>query len=363
MKTQDSAQPAVSIDEEVLQELVGKALVDLGATWNAGLIQIGDKLGLYTALAAADVPITSTELADRTGTTERYVREWLRAQAAGGYVTYHADGDAYSMTLEQAMLFADEDSPVFLVGGFQNSAASIHAVPQLIEAFRTGEGVGWHEHNHELFEGTERFFRPAYVHNLASVWIPLLDGVEEKLTAGARVADIACGHGASTIEMAKAFPNSTFVGYDYHEASIEAARGRAADAGVDDRVRFETATAKAFNGAGYDFITTFDAFHDLGDPAGAARHVRNMLAPGGTWMLVEPYASNEVEENFTPVGRAFYAASTMACVPCSLDQEVGTALGAQAGEARLREIIGESGFSTVRLATETPFNLILEARV
>lgn len=353
---------AVSLNEDVLNELVGKGLVDVGATWHAGLVMIGDALGLYKALAATDAPLTSAELADHTETAERYVREWLRAQAAGGYVTYHPESDAYSMTAEQAMLYADDDSPAFLTGAFQVAVAALRAIPKLVEAFRTGDGVGWHEHAAGVFHGTERFFRPAYLHHLASEWIPALDGVEAKLRAGGRVADIACGHGASTIIMAQAYPEATFVGYDYHEASVAAARERAKAAGLGDRVRFEAASAKTFNGAGYDLITTFDALHDLGDPAGAAAHVRNMLAPDGTWMIVEPMAGDRVEDNLNPLGRVLYGASTMVCTPCSLDQEVGTALGAQAGEARLREVVTGSGFTRFRRATETPFNLVLEAR-
>ena len=350
------------VDEQALNELMGRALVDFGGTWHAGLAVIGDRLGLYKALADAESPLTSAELAERTGTFERYVREWLASQAAGGYVTYDPTTKRFSMTPEQAMLMADENSPAFLVGGFEVAVAGLRAVPQLEEAFRTGHGVGWHEHDSGVFSGTERFFRASYTHHLVSDWIPALEGVVAKLLAGCRVADIACGHGASTIIMAEAFPNSTFVGYDYHEASIEAARERAREAGVDDRVRFEAASATAFNGAGYDLITTFDAFHDLGDPAGAASHVLNMLAPDGTWMLVEPMAGDRLEDNLHPLGRAMYSASTMVCTGTSLDQEVGLALGAQAGEARIREVITGVGFTRVRRATETPFNLILEAR-
>ena len=352
-----------TIDTTALDEILGKAVVDFGATWNAGLVVVGDRLGLYRALAAADAPLTSVELADQTTTHERYVREWLRAQAASGYVTYHAENDRYTMTAEQALLMAREDSPVFLAGGFHAAVGALVAVPKLVEAFRSGAGIGWHEQDPAVFEGTERFYRASYSHHLVAEWIPALDGVEAKLDAGARVADIGCGHGASTLLMAQTWPDATFVGFDYHRASIVAARQRAQAAGLGDRVRFETASAKAFGGRTYDLITMFDAFHDLGDPAGAARHIRDMLHPDGTWMLVEPRAGDRVEDNLNPVGRVFYAASTMSCVPCSLEQEVGAALGAQAGEARLREIIVGSGFTRFRRATETPFNLVLEARL
>jgi 2-polyprenyl-3-methyl-5-hydroxy-6-metoxy-1,4-benzoquinol methylase len=352
----------LTIEEAALDEILGKALVDFGATWNAGLVIVGDRLGLYRALAAADAPLTPKELAARTATHERYVREWLPAQAASGFVTYRAETDRYTMTAEQALLMAQDDSPVFMAGGFHAAVGALRALPKLIEAFRSGEGIGWHEHDPALFEGTERFYRTSYSHHLVAEWIPALDGVEAKLSAGARVADVGCGHGASTILMAQTYPETTFIGFDYHDASIEAARQRSRAAGLGDRVRFETASAKSFDGRGYDLITTFDAFHDLGDPAGAARHIRDMLQPDGTWMLVEPRAGDRVEDNLNPVGRVFYAASTMACVPCSLEQEVGTALGAQAGEARLREIIMGSGFTRFRRATETPFNHIFEAR-
>ncbi|MGD8866375.1 MAG: class I SAM-dependent methyltransferase [Gemmatimonadales bacterium] len=351
------------INEAVLQALVEKALVDFGATWNAGLIIVGDRVGLYEALDASDAPLTSVELAARTATAERYVREWLRAQAAGGYITYHPETDGYSMTPEQASLMAHEDSPVFMAGGFHAAVGALRAVPKLIDAFRSGDGIGWHEHDPALFEGTERFYRASYLHHLTTDWIPALDGVEAKLHAGGRVADVGCGHGASTIIMAQAYPDASFVGYDYHEESIVAARERAQAGGVADRVRFETASAKTFNGAGYDLITTFDAFHDLGDPAGAASHIRDMLTPEGTWMLVEPRAGDRVEDNLNPLGRVFYAASTMVCTGCSLDQEVGAALGAQAGEARLHRVITGSGFTRFRRATETPFHFVLEARI
>ena len=349
------------IDEHTLHELLGRAIVDFGGADMAPLVVIGDRLGLYRALAS-DGPFSSAALAAHTGTAERYVREWLNAQAASGYVTYEASTGRYSLTPEQALLFATEDGPAFIVGAFQTALAAGRIVDRLTEAFRTGEGIGWHEHDHALFHGVERFFRSSYLGNLVQAWIPALDGVEAKLRAGARVADIGCGHGASTIIMAQAYPNSQFVGFDSHPASIEAANARARGAGVADRCRFEVAGAKDFPGTGYDLVTVFDALHDMGDPAGAARHVRSTIAPGGSWMIVEPYAGDRIEENLNPVGRAYYAASTLICTPCSLAQEVGLALGAQAGEARLRSVVQGAGFSTFRRAVQSPFNLVFEAK-
>ena len=318
------------LDEQALNQLLGRAIVDFGGANVAPLVVIGDRLGLYRALAAAG-PLTSAALAATTGTAERYVREWLNAQAASGYVTYDAESGRYSMTPEQALVFATEDGPAFIVGAFQSALAAGRIVDRLTDAFRTGEGVGWHEHDHALFHGVERFFRSSYLGNLVQTWIPALDGVEAKLREGARVADIGCGHGASTIIMAQAYPASQFVGFDSHPESIAAANARARQAGVADRCRFEVAGAKNFPGTAYDLVTVFDALHDMGDPAGAARHVLSTLAPGGSWMIVEPYAGDRVEENLNPVGRAYYAASTLICTPCSLAQEVGLALGAQAG--------------------------------
>lgn len=357
----------MEINEATLNDLLDQALVDYGAAMQAGLIVIGDRLGLYEALAEADGPLTSAELAALTGTAERYVREWLRAQAASGYVTYLADPDEpdtdrFEMTPEQALILADEDSPAFLAGAFQSAVGALDVLPQLTDAFRNGRGVGWEEHSHDLFEGVERMFRPSYLHDLVPEWIPALDGVEAKLERGAHVADVGCGYGASTIIMARAYPHSTFVGYDFHAASIETARERAEAAGVADRVRFEVASAQTFDGGPYDLVTVFDCLHDLGDPVGAAAHVRTQLAADGTWLIVEPYAADRLEDNLNPIGRASYAASTMICVPCSLDQEVGLALGAQAGETRLREVVTAGGFSRFRRVDETPFNLILEAR-
>jgi SAM-dependent methyltransferase len=352
---------APTIDADRLNEFMGKAVVDAGAAMSGVLVDIGDKLGLYKALAAAG-PMTSGELAEATGTAERYIREWLANQAAGGYIRYDPETRRYDLPPEQALALAVEDSPVFLPGLFQLIASTYRDEAKFIEAFRTGAGVGWHEHDHELFQGTERFFRPGYNANLVGSWIPALDGVEAKLQAGALVADVGCGHGASTIIMAQAYPRSRFVGSDYHPASIEAARARAEAAGVADRVSFEIAPAKAYPGSGYDLVTFFDCLHDMGDPAGAAAHVHQSLAPDGTWMMVEPYANERVEENLNPVGRVFYGASTLICTPNSLSQEVGLALGAQATEAQLRDIVLGAGFSSFRRATETPFNRVFEAR-
>ncbi|HWP93174.1 MAG TPA: class I SAM-dependent methyltransferase [Thermodesulfobacteriota bacterium] len=351
----------MAINEETLHQLLGKAIVDFGATWNAPLVVIGDKLGLYKALANFG-PLTSGELAEHTGTSERYVREWLRAQAAGGYVTYHPETDRYSLSEEQALMFADENSPAFIIGAFQSALAGTRIEPKLAKAFRTGEGIGWDEHDEGLFVGTERFFRTGYAANLVSSWIPALDGVEAKLKEGARVADVGCGHGASTVLMAQAYPNSTFIGFDFHDESIKAARKRAEEAGVSDRVNFEVASSKSYLGRNYDLVTFFDCLHDLGDPVGTAAYVLKTLKKNGTWMIVEPYAGDRVEDNLNPVGRAYYSASTLVCTPCSLDQDVGLALGAQAGEARIREVVMKGGFSRFRRATATPFNLVFEAR-
>ena len=349
------------IDEAKLEQFVGSVVGDLGATLNTALIRIGDELGLYKAMAGAG-PLTAAELAERTETAERYVREWLAAQAAGGYVAYDADSERYELPPEQAMALADEDGPAFMLGGFQMASAVLADQPKLAEAFKTGEGVGWHEHDHRLFEGVERFFRPGYRTNLVEEWIPALDGVAAKLEAGGKVADVGCGHGASTLIMAEAYPQSTFVGSDYHDGSIEAARRSAERAGAADRVSFEVAGAKEYSGDGYDLVCFFDCLHDMGDPVGALRHVRETLADDGTVMLVEPYAGDTVEDNLNPIGRVYYCASTMLCTPGSLDQEVGLALGAQAGEERLAEVAREAGFSSVRRATETPLNLVLELR-
>jgi len=343
-----------TIDEAKVQDFVFQAVGELGATLNAALVVIGDRLGLYKAMAGAGA-LTPRELADRTQTNERYVREWLNAQAAGGYVTY-ADG-RYTLPAEHAVALADENSPAFLPGAFQLMTAAVRDEPKISEAFKSGAGVGWHQHGHDLFEGCERFFRPGYQHNLTQSWIPALDGVEAKLHKGARVADVGCGHGASTLIMADAYPESGFIGFDYHAASIAAANEKA-----EGRVSFAVASAQDFPGAGYDLVTTFDCLHDMGDPVSAAHHIRNALAPDGTWLLVEPFAGDTVEENLNPVGRVYYAVSTLVCTPASLSQEVGLALGAQAGEARLRDVITAAGFTRFRRVAETPFNLVFEVR-
>jgi 2-polyprenyl-3-methyl-5-hydroxy-6-metoxy-1,4-benzoquinol methylase len=353
----------MSINEESLNQLLGKFVADFGATLHAGLVVIGESLGLYKALAQAEHPLTSAELAERTGTTERYVREWLCSQAAGGYVEYDVETQRYFLSAEQAFVLADEKSPAYLPGAFLLATSALKAVPKITEAFRTGEGFGWHQHDHGLFRGTEMFFRPGYAANLISSWIPAFDGVEDKLKLGAKVADVGCGLGASTILMAQAFPNSTFIGFDYHDKSIEMARQRAVEAGIVDRVKFEIAKAQDYPGENYDFVTFFDCLHDMGDPVGAAAHVKESLKPDGTWMIVEPFAGDSVQDNLNPVGRIYYSASTLLCTPASLSQEVGLALGAQAGEARMREVVTAGGFKQFRRATETPFNLIFEARL
>jgi SAM-dependent methyltransferase len=303
-------------------------------------------------------PLTAAELAKRTGTRERYVREWLSAQAAGGYVSYDASMGRFTLPPEQAFLLLDAD----LLGAFQLGVGSVHDEPKIADAFRTGAGVGWHEHDPGVYEGCERFFRPGYAMNLVSQWIPALDGVKTRLEAGGRIADVGCGHGASTIIMGQAFPRATITGFDYHPASIEAARRAADKAGVGDRVSFAVAPAKDYPGTGYDLVTFFDCLHDMGDPVGAARHVRKSLADGGVWMLVEPFANDRLEDNLNPVGRLYYAASTLLCTPASLSQEVGLALGAQAGERRLREVLTEAGFTGMRRVAQTPVNMVFEVR-
>jgi len=352
---------AVAIDGDKLMQFVFRAVDEVGATLNTALVVMGDRLGLYRALAGAG-PLSPAELAGRTGTAERYVREWLNAQAAGGYVEYDPDSGRYTLPPEQAVALTEPDSPAYLPGLFQTALGSLLDSPKIAEATRTGDGFGWHEHVHDVHEGCERFFRPSYNAHLISAWLPALDGVAAKLERGALVADVGCGHGASTILMAQAFPNSTFAGSDYHDGSIETARRRAQEAGVAGRVSFDTAPAAAYGGTGYDLVTMFDCLHDMGDPAGAARHVRGTLKPDGTWMIVEPYAGDRVEENLNPVGRAYYGFSTLLCTPASLSQEVGLALGAQAGEARIKDVVTAGGFTRFRRAAETPFNLVFEAR-
>jgi len=351
----------VEVDGDKLMQFVFRAVDEVGATLNAALVVMGDKLGLYRALAAGG-PQSPVELAARTATAERYVREWLNAQAAGGFVAYDPDSGHYSLPPEQAVALTDPDSPAYLPGFFQIALGSVIDSPTITERARSGDGYGWHEHVHDVHEGCERFFRPGYNANLVSQWLPALDGVTEKLHRGATVADVGCGHGSSTILMAQAFPNSRFVGSDYHDGSIETARRRAREAGVADRVSFQTASAGAYSGSGYDLVTMFDCLHDMGDPTGAARHVRSTLKPDGTWMIVEPNAGDRTEDNFNPVGRAYYGFSTLLCTPASLSQEVGLALGAQAGEARIRDVVTAGGFGRFRRAAETPFNLVFEAR-
>lgn len=352
----------MSIDEQKLNELLGRFVGDLGATLHAGSIVIGEKLGLYKAMASPGERVTAPELAKRTGTNERYVREWLNAQAASGYVEYDAAADSYFMTDEQAFVMTNEDHPAYLPGAFILATSALRAVPELTERFKTGDGFGWHEHHHDLFRGTELFFRPGYIANLISSWIPSLEDAEAKLKSGAKVADVGCGLGASTILMAQAFPASDFIGFDYHQGSIEGARERAKAAGVDGNIRFEVAASKDFPGEDYDLVTFFDCLHDMGDPVGASAHVRKALKDDGTWMIVEPFANDRPEDNHNPVGRVYYSASTMICTPASRSQEVGLGLGAQAGEARLGEVVKQGGFTRFRRATETPFNLVLEAR-
>jgi len=349
---------APAFDEAKLMELVGKCVGDFGALLSGTLVSIGDRLGLFKAIAAAG-EVTPAELAKRTGTSERYVREWLAAMAASEYITY-AGGGRFTLTPEQREAFTNEESPGYMIGGFQGMTAATRAFPKVIEAFRSGQGVGWHEHDADLFKGTERFFRPGYAANLVEAWLPALDGVVDKLKAGARVADVGCGHGASTIIMAKAFPQSQFVGFDYHAASIDAAREAAKGAGLKN-VTFDVASAKEYPGT-YDLVCHFDCLHDMGDPVGAAKRVYDSLNDGGTWLLVEPNAGDDIAQNLNPVGRVFYSASTLICTPASLAQEVGAALGAQAGEARLREVAQQAGFTRFRRATETPFNLVLEGK-
>ena len=348
------------MNEDRLNEFLGRFVGELGATVAAGAVGLGDRLGLYTGLAAG--PATAAELAERTGTDTRYVTEWLRGQAAGGYVTYEPEGERYSLTEEQAFALTDPDGPVFLPGAFQLALGALKAEPRIAEAFRSGGGLSWGDQDADVFDGCERFFRPGYAASLTSAWIPALDGVEAKLRSGASVADVGCGHGASTVLMAQAYPASRFAGSDLHEGSIERARKRAADAGVSDRVGFSVAGAQDFAGGGYDLVTTFDCVHDMGDPVGAARHVRDALAPDGTWLIVEPAAGDTVADNMNPVGRVYYSFSTFLCVPSARSQPGGYALGAQAGEAAIRQAITDAGFTRFRRAAETPFNIVYEAR-
>jgi 2-polyprenyl-3-methyl-5-hydroxy-6-metoxy-1,4-benzoquinol methylase len=350
----------MAVDETKLNEMIGKVITDIGATFHAPLVLIGEKLGLFKQLASGKMD--ADELAAGTGTAKRYVQEWLPAMASGGYVMYDAEIKKYYLTEEQTMVLADEESPAYMPGAFQAATAAIKSEPKITEAFQTGEGVGWHEHDSELFHGTERFYKPLYRTNLVQNWIPALNGVKQKLEAGAMVADVGCGYGLSTILMAQAFPQSYFEGFDYHGPSIEAARERALQAGVSDRVKFEAVAAQDLPASEYDLVTCFDCLHDMGDPAGAAETVFKSLKPDGTWMIVEPYAGDTIEQNFNPIGRLYYCASVLLCVSGSLAQDVGLALGAQAGETRLKEVVLSGGFTRFRRAAESPINIVYEAR-
>jgi 2-polyprenyl-3-methyl-5-hydroxy-6-metoxy-1,4-benzoquinol methylase len=353
--------PTEAIDGERLDEFVGRFAADLGAVLHCATVLIGDRLGLYRAMADCHW-LTADELAECTGTHLRYVREWLASQAASGYADYDPSTGRFRLTPEQAFALTSEDNPLFAPGGLQVAASTVADVALIAEAFRSGQGMAWGEHHPDLVEGTLRFFRPNYIGNLTQHWIPALDGVEAKLRSGASVADIGCGCGASTIIMARAYPASRFVGFDYHEGSIVKARQAAVDAGVAERCRFDVATAKDFQDGGYDLVTVFDALHDMGDPTGVAAHVLDTLAPGGAWMIVEPFAEDRLEDNLNPVGRIFYSASTTICLPVSRSQEVDAGLGAQAGEAKLREVVSAGGFTRFQRVAATPFNLVFEAR-
>ena len=347
------------MDQSRVEAFLGQFVTDLGATGAAGQVVIGHRLGLYASLAEG--PATPDQFAERTGCARRYLTEWLRGQAAGGYVTYDPSTGEFSLTEEQAFCLAEPNGPN-LPAAFLTVLGYLKAEPQITEAFRTGEGFGWHRHDEDVFVGVDAFFRPGYVAALVPEWIPALEGVEARLTAGGRVADLGCGLGSTSVLMAQAYPRTTVVGSDYHSESIDLARKNAAEAGVSDRVSFEVATAQNFSGTGYDLVTTFDALHDMGDPVGAARRIHQALAPDGTWLLVEPNASDRVEDNLNPVGRLYYAGSTFLCVPNGLSQPGGSALGAQAGEAAVREVVAEAGFSHFRRAAQTPFNLVYEIR-
>jgi ubiquinone/menaquinone biosynthesis C-methylase UbiE len=350
----------MAINEDKLMDFLGRFVADLGAAAAAGNVVVGDRLGLYRALA--DGPQRPAELAARTGTAPRYVEEWLRGQAAGGYVQYDPADETYSMTEEQAFALTNPDGAVYIPGAFQLALGMLRAEPQITEVFRTGEGLGWHQHDDDVFAGCERFFRPGYSANLVAGWLPALAAVEEKLRAGARVADVGCGYGASTLLMAAQYPQSTFVGSDYHGASIEQAQKRAAEAGLDDRVTFEVTSAQSFDSGPYDLVTTFDSLHDMGDPLGAAKHVHSVLKNDGTWMIVEPFAGDSAADNLNPIGRIYYSFSTFLCVPNALSQNGGYALGAQAGEEPVRRLTADAGFTRFRRVAETPFNIVYEAR-
>ena len=350
----------MTIDQDKLHELLGTFVADLGATVAAGSVVVGHRLGLYRSLAEG--PATAEQLAQRTETDPRYVREWLCGQAAGGYVSYDPDSEQFSLTEEQAFALADPGGPLYLPGAFVLALGALRAESQITDAFRTGDGMGWHEHHEDVFTGCEMFFRPGYVANLTSSWIPALDGVAEKLAAGGRAADVGCGHGASTVLLAQAYPKARVLGSDYHQASIDTARKRAADAGVAEQARFEVASAQTFSGTGYDLVATFDCLHDMGDPVGAARHIRRALDADGTWLIVEPLAGDTLADNLNPVGRIYYSGSTFICVPNARSQPGGYTLGAQAGETAIRQVAEQAGFSRFRRAAQTPFNAVYEAR-
>jgi 2-polyprenyl-3-methyl-5-hydroxy-6-metoxy-1,4-benzoquinol methylase len=357
MATSDVTQ----VDEERLHNFLGQVVTDMGAAMNGALVLIGNELGFWSTMDGAG-PLTVGELAEQTGVPEQYVREWLSAQAASGYVDYDAGSETFTLPAEHALAFARADSPVYLLGGYHIITSVFRDWPRIAERFRVGKGFGWHEHDPELFLGTEQFFRPGYRTHLVAEWIPALDGVEDKLRTGARVADVGCGHGVSTVLLAQAYPSSTICGIDYHNASIERARALAEAEGVAANTEFAVAGAKDYPGTGYDLVCFFDCLHDMGDPVGALKHVRETLDADGTVMLVEPFANDTLADNLNPVGRIYYAASTLICTPSSLDQEVGLGLGAQAGGERLRAVAEEAGLTRFRQATATPFNLVLEAR-
>jgi ubiquinone/menaquinone biosynthesis C-methylase UbiE len=350
----------MALNEDKLNEFLGRFVTDLGATAAAGNVVIGHQLGLYQALATG--PASAGELAERTHTNPRYLAEWLCGQAAGGYVEYDAATGAYAMTEEQAFALTNPDGPLYAPGAFVLALGALRAVPRITEAFRAGTGMGWHEHDEDVFVGCEQFFRPGYLANLIPSWLPALDGVQDKLRSGARVADIGCGLGASTILLAQEYPNSVFTGSDYHDQSVELARKRATDAGIADRVRFEIASAASFSGADYDLAATFDCLHDMGNPVAAARHIRQALRPNGTWLIVEPLAGDDAASNMNPLGRAYYSFSTLLCVPNAMSQPGGYSLGAQAGEAAIRQVTTEAGFTRFRRAAQSPLNLVYEAR-
>jgi ubiquinone/menaquinone biosynthesis C-methylase UbiE len=355
-------QPHSKVDPDKLNQFLHKFVVDMGAAMSAALILVGDELGLFRAMSQAGKPLTPDQLAELTSTDPRYVREWLAGQAAAGYVTCDEECEQFWLTPEQSFTLGEENSPADIVGGFQIVASMIKDQHKITEAFRGGTGVGWHEHHPALFEGTERFFRSSYAANLLSSWLPALEGVVDKLKAGATVADVGCGYGASTVLMSEAFPNSRFHAYDYHPASIEKARQKAWKAGLSEHIDFKVTTAKEYPNEQFDLVCMFDCLHDMGDPVGAARHVLETLKPDGTWMIVEPFAHDDMKNNINPIGRVFYSASTMICTPASKAQEVGLALGAQAGEKRIAEVVKQGGFKRFRRAAETPFNIVYEAK-